>query len=566
MPLQAGGHRMRDRVLDLLGLLAILLPLVYCLASDAVHTSLWLDEITYHYYENDPALRSAELGRPGSAVAPYLGVFFHADVQRLIHAVVRPLGLTLRRDPELYLRFGSIVWFALAAAAIYIFLRRRLPGRLDATLAGLAFSSMPIFLHYAFEARVYAMTLMLVVLLLAAVDAASTRPSAGRLALVALIGLLTAQSHAWTLCLFAGLLLAAAVQGIVERRLTAWGRAAATASFPAIALIGAETLYIKATDPGDPLFPPFAPQDPLVTLWHLLFSSFTGVRLTMFVGEGPASTFLQLAGGAALLGLGALALRMGSDRPDGNRPRAWTGAAVAALGVCFLLAVTHGFYMHARYSVPLVGAFVFAVARFPSRAGRLLLVLLVSCNLGLLPAAVEGLGTRGSMKQVAGLIERHGGREVGVVCQHVLGEGFALPVQAVVLDFYLNVLHPEEPPIPIYELPDLVPVNGRRGVYDLFAGGPRAYDRYLRSLPDLWREKREILPRHLFVLQQAWNVEAGNRQSRDFARAMLEAGAWQVVAKRTVTGFPPTFLVEIRRTDATMHANTLPAPPGGFGR
>ena len=549
MSREAVRHSLRERAFDLFGLLAVLLPLLFCLASDAVHTSLWLDEVTYHYYENDPALRSAELGRTGSTVAPYLGVFFHADVQRFLHAAVRPLGLTLQSDPELYLRFGSIVWFALAAAAVYVFLRRRLPGRLDALLGGLAFSSMPIFLHYAFEARVYAMTLMLVVLLLAAVDAASTRPTAGRLALAALIGLLTAHSHAWTLCVFAGLVLAAAVQGLLEKRLTSWGRAAATASLPAIALIGAETLYMKATDPGDPLFPPFAPQDLLVTLWHLLFSSFTGVRLTMFIGDGLASTFLQLAGGAALLGLAALALRMGSDQQDGNRPRAWTGAAMAAFGVCLLLAVTHGFYMHARYSVPLVGAFVFAVARFPSRPGRLLLLLLVSCNLGLLPAALDGLGARGSMKQVAGLIEEHGGRDVGVVCQHVVGEGFALPVQAMVLDFYLNVLHPDEPPIPVYELPDLALVNGRRGVYDLFAGGPRAYDRYLRSLPDLWRERSWLLPRHLFVLQQAWNVEAGNRQSRDFARAMLEAGAWQVVAKRTVTSFPPTLLVEARRAD-----------------
>ncbi len=497
-------------------------------------------------------------------MAPICGVFFHADVQRLLHAAVRPLGLTAQRDPELFLRFGSILWFALAAAAVYVFLRLRLPGRLDALLGGLAFGSMPIFLHYAFEARVYAMTLMLVVLFLAALDAAATRPSAWRLALAALFGLLTAQSHAWTLCLFGGLVLVAAVQGLPERRLTAWGRAAAAASLPAIALIGAETLYMKATDPGDPLFPPFAPQDPLATLWHLLFSSFTGVRLTMFIGEGPTSTFLQLVGGASLLGLAVLAARQPSDQADGNRPRAWAGAAVGALGICWLLAVTHGFYMHARYSVPLVGAFVFAVARFPSRAGRLLLALLICCNIGLLPAVVEGLGTRAKMKQVAGLIERHGGRDIGVVCQHVVGEGFALPVQAMVLDFYLNVLHPEQPPVRIYELPDLAPVNGRRGVYDLFESGPRAYDRYLRSLPDLWRDKRELLPRRLFVLQQAWNVEAGNRQSRDFARAMLEGGAFQVVEKRNVTGFPPTLLVEIRRTTATRTRTRSPRLQGAL--
>jgi len=46
------------------------------------------------------ALRAAELGRPGSPVAPHLGIFFFCDVQRLVHALVEPLGLTVFRDPS----------------------------------------------------------------------------------------------------------------------------------------------------------------------------------------------------------------------------------------------------------------------------------------------------------------------------------------------------------------------------------------------------------------------------------------------------------------------------------
>ncbi len=123
--------------------------------------------------------------------------------------------------------------------------------------------------------------------------------------------------------------------------------------------------------------------------------------------------------------------------------------------------------------------------------------------------------------------------------------GFPLPAQAIGLDFYLNFLHPDEPPVPIYELPDLTLVNGRRGVYDLFAGGPPTLERYLASTPDLWRAKRDLLRPTLFVLRQLWNVEAGARQNDDFARVVLERGDRVVTRELFVPGFPRSVLVEV---------------------
>ncbi len=143
-----------------------------------------------------------------------------------------------------------------------------------------------------------------------------------------------------------------------------------------------------------------------------------------------------------------------------------------------------------------------------------------------------------------------GTRDVSVVCQHVVTGGFPLPAQAIGLDFYLNVLHPGEPAIPIHELPDLSLINGRRGVYDLFAGGSPVLDHYLASTPDVWRAKRDSLRPTLFVLRQIWNIEAGARQGADFAHVVLERGDRVVTRQLFVPGFPRSMLVEVHMRPA----------------
>lgn len=540
--------RIRNWATELFFIAAVLAPLAVCLVSDVIHASLWLDEVTYHYYEGDTVLRATELGRPGRSLVPYIGVFFHCDVQRLLHASVRPFGLTLAGDPELYLRFSSVAWYLIATLALYAYLRRRLTRRLDAFLGAMAFGSTPLILHYAFEARVYGMTTMLVVLLLIAIDRAAEKTSPARLATVALLALVTAHSHLWTLPLFGAIVVVAALQVHRTRVLTPWARSAAAAALPALALIGAETLYMMLTDPGGPLFPPFERQPGLYTLYQLLISNFAGVRQTQYVVMLPVVTVaIVLTASFVLLGLALLSARDHREAPDKSRESDWPSVTVLSFFFCWALAVLHGHFMHARYHLPLMGAFFFAVARTASRPKRLALSLLVACHLALLPSTVEAIHLKGGMKQVSELIRRHGSRDVSVVCQHVLSGLFTLPAQAMVLDFYLNFLHPGQPPIPIHEMPDLALINGRRGVYDLFAGGEPMLRHYLASKPDLWRKKLDEMRPHLFVLQQVWNVEEGNQQNQDFAGVVQERGDREVVGKYFVPGFPKTFVVEVRR-------------------
>ena len=66
--------RLRAVALEFLTVAALLAPLVVCFWSGLSRASLWLDEITYYYYEGDMALRAAELGRPGSVIAPHLSI------------------------------------------------------------------------------------------------------------------------------------------------------------------------------------------------------------------------------------------------------------------------------------------------------------------------------------------------------------------------------------------------------------------------------------------------------------------------------------------------------------
>jgi Dolichyl-phosphate-mannose-protein mannosyltransferase len=525
---------------------AILAPLAVCIASGLVHASLWLDEVTYHYMEDDLALRATELGRPGSPVAPYLGVFFFCDVQRVFHAIVRPLGLTLARDPELYQRLLSLVAYGIAVLALYLFARKRGGGAGDAALVAGAFGSTPILLHYAFEGRVYELTTMLLVFVGIAVHGAARRPSPGRLALVAAFSSVAAHSHLWTLCLFGPLLLVAALDVARARRVTPWAAAAAAGAIPALAVIGTQVLYLRATDPGAPIFPAFLPPTPLATLLQLVFSNFYGVLQTQYiVGENFTTAIPASIGGVALvclLAVSAWPSRAGGEEGDARR---WSATVAAAFASCWLLAITYGFYTQARYHVPLLGALFVAAGIAPTRAKRLLLGLVIAVNVALLPSTMRAIDLKGSVRQVAELIRASDTRDVSVVCQHVVTGGFPLPAQAICLDFYLNVLHPGEPAIPIHELPDLSLINGRRGVYDFFAGGSPVLSHYLASTPDVWRAKRDTLRPTLFVLRQVWNVEAGARQSDDFAHVILERGDRVVTRKLFVPGFPRSVLVEV---------------------
>ena len=537
--------RARKLAVEVLCVGAVLAPLAICVASGLVHASLCVDEISYHYMEDDLALRAAELGRPGSAVAPRLGIFFYCDVQRVFHALVRSLGLTLARDPELYLRLLSLIAYGIAVLTLFVFARKMSGRAADGALAAGAFGSTPILLHYAFEGRVYELTTMLVVFVGIAVYRAACRPSPGRLVLVAALSLVAAHSQLWTLCLFAPLLVFAAIDVARARRVTPWAAAAAAGALPALAVIGTQVLYMRATDPGTPRFPPFWPPAPLPTLLQLVFSNFFGVLQTQnIVGEKFTTSIPAFVGGGALVCLLAVSAWPSRDRREDGDARRWATTVGAAFASCWLLAVTYGFYIHARYHVPLLGALFVAVALVPTRATRLLFGLVIAVNVALLPTTIRAIELKSNVSQIAGLVRASGTRDVSIVCQHAVTKGFPLPAQAIGLDFYLNVLHPGEPAITLFELPDLSLVNGRRGVFDLFNGGSHVFDHYLASTPDVWRAKRDSLRPTLFFLRQLWNFEAGGQQNEDFSRVVLERGDRIATRQLIVPGVPDSVLVE----------------------
>ena len=128
-----------------------------------------------------PALRSGRDGAAGIPDRPVFTNYFYCDIQRLFHALVRPLGLTLQRDPELYLRLLSLLAFVAAVVLLYVRSNRESRSWWWTVASTLAFSAAPLFLFYAFEARVYEFSTLAVIAYLAVFAAALRKPDSRRL-------------------------------------------------------------------------------------------------------------------------------------------------------------------------------------------------------------------------------------------------------------------------------------------------------------------------------------------------------------------------------------------------
>ena len=164
-------------------LVAVLLPLVLVGYLGAGSASLWLDEITYYRLQGDLAFRAAEIGRSGSAIAPFFSNFFFCDIQRAFQAPIVALGLIRPLEhPEWLVRALPIVAYAATALLIVLWRIRREGDAATALLGGLLFAGAPIFLFYAFEGRVYAFVSLLAVALLMLLERASRSGGAGSLA------------------------------------------------------------------------------------------------------------------------------------------------------------------------------------------------------------------------------------------------------------------------------------------------------------------------------------------------------------------------------------------------
>lgn len=537
-----GSRPGRRAAADVAAFGLVLVPALVCIGFGAFRAALWLDEILYFYLQDDLALRASEIGRPTSSFAPYFGNFFFCDVQRLFQSLLRPFGLTVQTQPEATLRLLPLAAFVGASAIIYRrFLRHS--GRLDAVLGALAFSSMPLVLHYAFEARVYVFTAFLVVLLLALLARAEEAPTRGRTVALAALGLLTAHTHLWTVCLFAALAADGALRLVRRRGPEPAAVARLAASLPALGLILAEYVFMKLTDPGRPQYPPFRPQPVGLTIEELFVSNFAGpLHLQYYVFHQPSGTILVWAGALLLVALAFLAWRHG----DQDRRRNILTAA-AALALCGLLAVTFGFYQHARYHLPMLAALLFAFGPPRGSVQRGLLAALVLVNLLLLPDNLEEMDRKSDGRRLASHVTRRfpDRSRVAVVFQNVPTGGYPFPSHSIALDFYLNHLRPNESPVSLYELPELDRVNGRRGVYQFFASDPSLLARTLESRPELWRRRLPSMPANLILINPIWGVEGSQAQITGFLRVLQESPYRRRGSSFMMFGFPHLFMVEL---------------------
>jgi hypothetical protein len=475
-------------VRNVLGLVMVFAPLIACLAAGCAHASLWLDELLYWQFEQSFTLRALEWGRPGSRIAGFFTNFFYCDIQRAFHAVTRILGLTLWSDPELFLRCLSLLAFGAIVVVLYFWVLRDSRSWWWPVAATLAFSGSPLFLFYAFEARVYAFASLLVVVDLILLRRALRTPAnRGLLIAGALFGVFLVHLHAWVICLFMGIFIAGVVRFFYSRRRD---EAIVFACFtvPAGFAGAAETEAILFTRPhGGNAFPLFLPHSFGVYLERTVGGAFSA---SSYVPLRPAPwlpiPILLLAGALILV---AIELRHSAlvVFPIGS---------VLGLVASLEIGSRMGFLISPRYQVPVFAAVFFALAFARSMFARGAVIAFAVIELSsLMSVTIPDIQGKGNGKEVSALIESATPRgRTAVIVQHELRLGYPDPLQTFTLQFYLDGLHPDERPYPILELPMLEDITSVRGTHRYFGGGPNLKLKYASTPREAWREWLEGCP------------------------------------------------------------------------
>jgi hypothetical protein len=532
-------------------LVAVLLPLVLVGYLGAGSASLWLDEITYYRLQGDLAFRAAEIGRSGSAVAPFFSNFFFCDLERAFQAPIVALGLIRPLEhPEWLVRALPIAAYAATALLIVLWRVRRGGDTATALLGGLLFAAAPIFLFYAFEGRVYAFVSLLAVALFMLLERASRSGGAGSLVLVAALGVVVARLHLWTVCLFASLLVWGVVEAIRRRRATSPVRAALASSVAGLGAVGLEYLYMRATQPTDPLFRLFERQPLGRTLEQSVLSIFSGPGQVQNAFAGMQALLFVLLCIVLLAVLVVATIRAPRSGEAFEAPDA-AAVAAGALALSVALAVGFGYFVHGRYQVPLVATLFYAVARgLTTRRERLLALLLVTAEIVLLPQTASAIRAKSNNGEIARLVFSESNRSsTAVIVQNGVISGYPAPHHVIGLDFYLNDLHPKEAPIPIYELPDLRSTNGEHGTYRYFNGGEAMLARTLESPVARYRTwaAGEDRP-DVWVVHPLWPVIPSEQQIADLLGVLTRESGFRVAARFVAPGYPQSEVVHLVRT------------------
>jgi hypothetical protein len=503
----------------LLGISIALTPLVACLTAGSLRASLWLDEVTYWYYEADPALRELEAGRPGDTIARYFLNYFYTDIQRVVHALIEPFGLTIQSDPELYLRFLSLLSFVAAVALVYLVTFRESQSWWWSTTAALLVSASPLMLFYAFEARLSAFATLAVIAYLIVVAAALKHPDRKRYWIAgALLSIFLTHLHLWIVCLLAALGIAALIRSALTRQ---WRELAliTTVTLPGALTLVAEVAYVMLTTPaGGHKFPLYLPQPFLWLQAKTTFGAFSpaGNPFPMPLALAP---FLP----ALVLGIAIGVLIYQSRR---SSDVIFPIAALIGLEISIVLGAVAGYLVVPRYQVPLFAALFFSLRLASTRNARLIVTLLVALHVLMIPKAVSDIQSKGNSRDIASVIAAATPRErTAIVVQHGLRYGYPDPLHSFALHFYLDEMHPEVRPLRLYEIPSMKDVTDERGLRNYFGGGDELLSRYYASPARYWDRWLQLAPydRIWFVAPvPVFGVE--HEQATAFREAMKARG------------------------------------------
>lgn len=526
------------------GAFLALTPLLACIASGAVHASLWLDEILYWNFERSTALRAMEMRRPGSQLAPFFMNYFYCDIQRVVHALLSAVGLTFESDPELFLRFLSIVSFAAIGVFVYAWTYRESQSWWWSVSAALAVSASPLLLFYAFEARMSAFAVLGVIVYLAMLAAALRNPASPWFLIAgAVFGMFLGRLHAWIVCLYLAFCIVAFLRLLLTRQWREFWTVLAFA-VPGGITTALEARYITTTyPPGGEGFPLYAPRP----LWFLQERTLTG----MFSVTSSVSVLLPLLAVLAALLLVSWTVRR-------SPYILFPAAAALALWLSTLVGARFGQMIVPRYQVPLFAALFFSLSFAATRNARLLVTLFAAIQLVLLPTAIAEIHSKGNGKQIAALIETESPRaRTAVIIQHSLRLGYPDPLHSFPLQLYLNEAHPTAAPMPIVELPSLQNITHIQGVRDYFGGGNRLLQQFASSPISAWEQQLAAAPfDRLWLVTPTPLIQVEAEQSNAF-RTALEKSGFTLDRSRlyTFAGYP--------RTQAGLFVRRAGVPPAG---
>ena len=444
-----------------------------------------------------------------------------------MHAIVRPFGLTLQRDPELFLRLLSIVSFAATAIVVYVVAFRLSRDWAWSTASAFLTGASPVLLFYAFEAGVSAFATFGTVVYLALLAAALTHAKPRNLNIAgALLGILLGHLHLYLACIFAGLCVGAAIRFRVARDRKELVTIAAFA-VPGLITAIAEGMIIRLTDPLGPGFPLFVRRalGALVSTTLSVFSS---------TGFSHPPNFFRLLSIFVLGATIAVVLYTLKQSPYIVLPIAALFALIATL----VIGSTVGYMLLPRYQVPLFGALLLAFTFAFSKPARICVIVLAAIELYALPGALRDTFLKGNGRPIARLIATTPRAGTAVIVQHPLRLGYPDPLHSFVLAFYLDERQPALSRLPVYELPSLRDVTRFEGVLTYFDGGPPLRTAFAEAPALRWDQQLSAAPwQRVWLITPVPRVDDEAKQSNAF-RAALQRTGFRLQSAHLVGGYP----------------------------